>query len=150
MRDTRTIFPPRKFLTSFLKLKFCCTSVHLKSWHYLDSSLPSVCVHVSLQSFPALCNPMDCSLPAPSVHEILQARILEWGAISFSRASSWPRDRTCISYISCIGRQVLYHKHHLESPSLPSVVLCLTPLLFLFFVSLEKICLKFLILSSLG
>ena len=32
-----------------------------------------------LQSCPTLCNPMDCSLPASSVHEILQARILEWG-----------------------------------------------------------------------
>ena len=38
-------------------------------------------------------DPMHCSLPGPSVHGILQARILEWVAISFSRASSWPRDR---------------------------------------------------------
>ena len=37
---------------------------------------------------------MDCSLPGSSVHEILQARILEWIAISFSRGSSWPRNRT--------------------------------------------------------
>ena len=94
----------------------------------------------------SFCNPMDCGLPAPSVHEILQARILEGGAISFSRGSSWPRDQTCISHISGIGRQVLYHKHHLGSPSLPSVLLHLIPLLFLFFVSLEKIFLKFLIL----
>ena len=42
-----------------------------------------------------------------SVHEILQVRILEWVAISFSRESSWPRDGTCISYISCTGMQVL-------------------------------------------
>ena len=41
-----------------------------------------------------LSNPMDCSLPGSSVHEILQARILEWVAISFSRGSSGPRDRT--------------------------------------------------------
>ena len=40
---------------------------------------------------------MDCSLPDSSVHGILQARILEWGAISFFRGSSQPRDRTCIS-----------------------------------------------------
>ena len=38
----------------------------------------------------ALCNPMDCSLPGYSVHRILQARILEWVAISFSRGSSQP------------------------------------------------------------
>ena len=38
-------------------------------------------------------DPMDCSLPGSSVHGILWARILEWVAISFSRGSSWPRDR---------------------------------------------------------
>ena len=54
----------------------------------------------SLQSRPALCNPMDYRLPGSSVHGILQARILEWVAISFSRGSSGPRDRTLIS---CIG-----------------------------------------------
>ena len=37
------------------------------------------------QSCPTLCNPVDCSLPGSSVHGILQARILEWVAISFSR-----------------------------------------------------------------
>ena len=36
---------------------------------------------------------MDCSLPGSSVHRILQVRILEWVAISFSRGSSWPRDQ---------------------------------------------------------
>ena len=41
-----------------------------------------------LQSYPTLCNPMDYSLPGSSVHGILQARILEWVAISFSRESS--------------------------------------------------------------
>ena len=40
-------------------------------------------------------NPMVCSLPCFSVHEISQARILEWVAIAFSRGSSWPRDQTC-------------------------------------------------------
>ena len=49
---------------------------------------------------------MDCSPPGSSVHEILQVRILEWVAISFSRGSSWPRDRT---HVSCIGRKILYH-----------------------------------------
>ena len=44
-----------------------------------------------------LCNPTDCSPPGSSVHGILQARILEWVAISFSRESSQPKDRTCIS-----------------------------------------------------
>ena len=53
--------------------------------------------------------PMDCSLPGSSVHGILQARILEWGAISYSRGSSQPWDRTCVSWVSCFGRQILYH-----------------------------------------
>ena len=42
------------------------------------------------QSYPTLCNPMDCNLPGSSVHGILQARILEWVAIPFSRGSSNP------------------------------------------------------------
>ena len=48
----------------------------------------------------ALCDPMDCSPPGSSVHGILQARILEWVAIPFSRGSSQPRDRTPVSYIA--------------------------------------------------
>ena len=49
------------------------------------------------QSCLTLCNPMDCSLPGSSVHGISQARILQWVATSFSRGSSQPRDRPCIS-----------------------------------------------------
>ena len=51
------------------------------------------------------CNPVDCSPPVSSVHEISQARILEWVAISFSRASFQLKDQTCLS--NC--RQILYH-----------------------------------------
>ena len=53
-----------------------------------------VCVCVHAQSCLTLCDHMDYSLPGSSVHEILQARILEWVAIPFSRESSWPRDGT--------------------------------------------------------
>ena len=49
------------------------------------------------QSCPALCNPMDCSPPGSSVHRILQARILEWVAVPFSRGSSQPKDQTQVS-----------------------------------------------------
>ena len=52
---------------------------------------------------------MDCSPPGFSVHVILQARVVEWVAISSSRGSSRPRDQTCISCVSCTGRQILYH-----------------------------------------
>ena len=51
------------------------------------------------RSCPTLCDPVGCSLPSSSVHGILQARILEWVAISFSRGSSQPRDRTRVSHI---------------------------------------------------
>ena len=51
------------------------------------------------QSCPALCKPMDCSLPGSSLHGIFQAIVLEWGAISFSRAASRPRDWTQVSCI---------------------------------------------------
>ena len=55
----------------------------------------SACMHAkSLQSCLTLCNPLDYNLPGSSVHGILQARILEWGAILFSRRSSCPRNRT--------------------------------------------------------
>ena len=50
------------------------------------------------QSYPIICEPMNCSPSDPSVHGILQARILEWVAISFSRGSSQPRDRARVSY----------------------------------------------------
>ena len=49
------------------------------------------------QLFLTLCNPVDCSPPGFSVHGILQARILEWIAISSSRGSSWPRDEIRVS-----------------------------------------------------
>ena len=42
------------------------------------------------QSCPTLSDPMDCSLPGSSVHEIFQARVLEWGAIAFSRKTVEP------------------------------------------------------------
>ena len=55
------------------------------------------------QSCPTLCDPMDCSLPGSSIHGVFQAKVLESVAISFSRGSSWPRDRTRVSYT--IGRR---------------------------------------------
>ena len=55
------------------------------------------------QSCLTLCDPMDCSPPGASIHGIFQARVLEWVAISFSRGSSPPRNRTQVSCI--IGRR---------------------------------------------
>ena len=61
----------------------------------------------------AVCDPLDCSPPGSSVHGIPQARIVEWVAISSSRGSSSPRDLTCVSCISCIGRWTLHPLGHL-------------------------------------
>ena len=44
-----------------------------------------MCVCPVTQSYPTLCSPMDCSPPSSSVHGIFQARVLEWGAIAFSK-----------------------------------------------------------------
>ena len=60
------------------------------------------------QSCPTLCDPVDCSPPGSSVHGILQAKILEWVAISFSRGSSHPRDQTRVPHCG----QMLYHLSH--------------------------------------
>ena len=68
------------------------------------------------QSCLTLCSPMDCSPPGPSVHGVLQARILEWVAISFSRGSSEPRDRTGVSCNSCLGRRILLPLSHVGNP----------------------------------
>ena len=62
------------------------------------------CGGLVAQSCPTLCD--------PSVHEILQTRVLEQVAISISRGFSWPRDR---AWVSCIGGQTLYQLHHLGS-----------------------------------
>ena len=75
----------------------------LPLWHVLPDN-ECVCAK-PLRSCPTLCNAMDCSPPGSSVHGILQARILEWVAMPFSKGSFWPRNQTLISYISCTGRQ---------------------------------------------
>ena len=66
----------------------------------LMTCLTNKVVVLVAQSYPTLCDPMDCGLPGSSVHGILQARILEWIAIPFSRGSFWPRDLT---WVSCIA-----------------------------------------------
>ena len=67
------------------------------------------CCCLVLKLYPTLWDPMDCSLPGSSVHGILQVRTLEWVAMPSSRRTSQPKDRTSVSYVSCFGRQVLYH-----------------------------------------
>ena len=74
----------------------------------------------SLQLCPTLCDPMDSSPPGSSDHRILQARILEWIAISFSRGSSWPRDCT---HISCIAGRC-FRSESLGKPNLEGSLAC--------------------------
>ena len=71
--------------------------------------LPAAAAAKLLQSCPTLCNPIDRSPPGSPVPGILQARTLEWVAISYCRESSQPRDGICLSHSSCIGRWILYH-----------------------------------------
>ena len=81
------------------KLWSVCSTPTCRQWGYFCVGVCSV-----TQSCPTLFDPMDYSSPSSSV----QARILEWGAISYSRGSSPPRDRIHFSCVSCIGRQILY------------------------------------------
>ena len=75
--------------------------------------LSCVCTCSVAQLCLTPCDPVDYSLPGSSVHGILQARILKWVAISFSRGSSLPRDQSSVSYI---GGWILYRLSHLGSP----------------------------------
>ena len=68
---------------------------------------------LAAQSCPTLRDSMDYRPPDSSVHGILQAGILEWIAILFSRESSWARDRTS-GHLHC--RQILYHLNHQGRP----------------------------------
>ena len=77
-----------------------------------------------LQLCPALCDPMNCSPPAFSVHGTFQARKPDRVPMPSSRGSSQHRNQTLISSISCISRQVLYHFTSLVAQmvkSLPAV-----------------------------
>ena len=84
-------------------ISFSMLNFHFHIWKYffylLEWATVSLWSEVA-QSCPTLCNPVDGSQPGSSVHGILQARILEWVAISFSKGSSRPRDRTQVSCIA--------------------------------------------------
>ena len=87
------------------------------SWQaVLENNTFSYCSCLVIKSCPTLCDPMDCSSPGSSVLGIRQARILEWIIISFSRGSSQPKNRNCVSSISCITADSLLLSHW-ESPT---------------------------------
>ena len=102
---TTAFWRPRLILF-WIQSKVLCEFC-IKCFHVTEKAILLMCV--CAQSCLTLCDLMDCRLPGFSVHGIFQARILERVATSLSRWSSQPRDRTCISCTSCIGRRVLYH-----------------------------------------
>ena len=77
------------------------------------------------QSCPTLCDPIDCSLSGSSIYGIFQARVLEWIAISFSRGSPLPRNRTWVSRIAgwrftfWATREAPEDRHYPEGPRMP-------------------------------
>ena len=124
-KDSHESLPPLQHLQWLALLK---SGVHILGFKILhnrvqaQTPVPTGLMCPVLGSVAQSClmlrRPLDCSLPGSSIHGICQARMLEWVAMSCSRQSSWPRDRTCISCVSCIGRWVLYNYCHLGSPQI--------------------------------
>ena len=97
---------------SFLKKFYVCVCVCV-------CARARACMHI--QSCPTLCDPVNHSLLGFSVCGVFQARILEWGDISYSRGSSGPKDRTCVSCISRTGKQILYTESPVKLPLRPQL-----------------------------
>ena len=95
-----------KLWESVMDREACRAVIHgvAKSRRRLRDFVVWLLSHVRL-----FCNPEDCSSPCPSVHGIFPASTLEWVALSYSRGFSWPRNRTCVSRVSQMGRQILHH-----------------------------------------
>ena len=87
------------YICVYIYICIIITLLYSRNWHNTVNQLYVVKVLVT-QSCLTLCDPIYCSPPGFSVHGILQARLLEWVAISFSRGSSWPFSR---AWVSCIA-----------------------------------------------
>ena len=105
----------------WIRQNFTLALDRISPWSY--RKLQVVCA----QSCPTLCDPMNCSLPGSSIHGILQARILEWVVIAFSRGSSRPRDSTCLTCISRTGSKLLYHWATWEAQIFISIMSVIVP-----------------------
>ena len=141
------------------EFSLCLKFFLINSWREIEVKWSHSVVSDSLQ-------PMDCRPPSSSVHGLLQARILEWIAISFSRGSSQPRDQTQVSHIAgrrfnlCTYNLNLFLRkndywnqqlidvtsiilHHYQLPSLHPSFVFILPLYFQvawFAVSATKLC----------
>ena len=100
LRPTCSLCPPSSILSCVKTLR-SCWGAHRWRTQSLTSRISQLPVIIT-QSCLTLCDPMHCSPPGFSVYGIIQARILDWIAIPFSRGSSWPRDQTRISCASCM------------------------------------------------
>ena len=105
-------------LTMIHKVCFCLLENH---------TVISLCVCVCAQSYLTLFDPMNCHLPSSSIHELFQARVLEWFAISYSRGSSWGRIFQGSNWRLLHWQVDSSPLRHLESPFVP-------PLWYLFVV----------------
>ena len=105
---TSTIFI---MLITYINLFFDKSCVYLRCTTWLDihthSKMMTACVHAQLCLI--LCDHRDYSLPGFSVPGVFYTSGGEWSVISYSRGFSWPRDQTCVSYIFCTGRRILYY-----------------------------------------
>ena len=104
-------------LSAYYKYKeqyVLCDTILVATCHHVLCSVAQLC--------PTLCDPWTVVLPGPSVCGISKARILEWVAMSYARGSSWARDWTYISCITCIGRWILYHCTAWESQCMSSQI----------------------------
>ena len=93
---------------------FICTSLYwavsmIPFNHLCIFGVSDILIILCVYPVMSLCYHMDYSLLCLSVHRILQARILVWVAISYTRGSFQCKDQTHVSYVSCIGSQILYH-----------------------------------------
>ena len=126
---------------------WCCKKQQwIGTWNIQFSSVAQLCL--------TLCDPMNCSPPDFSVHGILQARILEWIAIPFTRRSSRPRDWTRVSctagrfFTIWTTKEALWKLRNLLWELKGDIAVQNPPSSFL--ESLDKLIIKLLLLLSLN
>ena len=106
-------------MASDLQREYLELGIPVKWGPCVAGGIQNMVIFFSVKTFNTISTLLTCSLMSDSATprtitcqaplSIFQAKILEWVAISYFRASSRPRDQTQVSCISCIGRQILYH-----------------------------------------
>ena len=104
-KKTKQKKKPGNLITDIFANDFSKKSIYVSIWAdivLLDMHTLICGLHIIRSVRPTVCDTMECSLSGSSVYGIFQARILEWAAMTPSTGSSWPRDQTHVSCISCI------------------------------------------------